>query len=154
SEKGPGNREAVSRAGPGSRSQDGHFPGDRSMIRHLRGIGAACLAVLGTVLLGAGQAAAQPTWTGFRNDTDLPVVVQASSLINNVGRRGKPHLLYPGEAYMECIIYPGVKQFVVYDAKHPTRVLHQENVRCAGTDLFFAVEVDNNPPPMTASPPP
>jgi hypothetical protein len=124
------------------------------MIRYLRGPGAACLAVLAVVLLGAGQAAAQPTWIGFRNDTDLPVVVQGSSQINNVVRRGKPHLLYPGEAYMECIIYPGVKQFTIYDRKQPTRVLHQENVRCAGTDLFYAVELDDNPPPGTSSPPP
>jgi hypothetical protein len=106
--------------------------------------------LLAPLLLAALPDAATAGWLGFRNETSGPVVVQGASSVNNIVRRGKPYLLYPGEVAWDFISVPGAKLLTVYDAKQPTQVLYQDTVLVAGADLFFAIQ----PEPLTPTPAP
>ena len=83
----------------------------------------------------------EAAWLGLRNDLQVPVVVQSSSVLNNNVRRGKPRLLYPGEVAWDGILQSGVKLIEVYDAKG-RQLLYREQIRCAGDDQFYSLRSD------------
>jgi len=109
----------------------------RIVLRHVQARQCMLATVLG-VLLAPG--AVHASWIGFRNDTDIPVVVQGASVVNHRLRWGKPHLLYPGELCWDCIVQAGKKQIVVCDAKK--RVLARLFLKCGTADQFFSVQPD------------
>jgi hypothetical protein len=110
------------------------------MMRHLRGwnAGSVLLAVIGLAAIAPGADAA---WLGFRNDTNGTLVVQGASLVNNLPRWGKPNRLLPGEVYWENILVPGNKLIAVFDINQPNRPLHREILQCAGSDLFYSIQI-------------
>ncbi len=94
------------------------------------------------VLVASLPASAQASGLAFRNDTDSPILVQGVSIINRVARRGKLHVLRPGEVSQELVLVPGTILITVADAKQPARILRQEPVQFTGIDLFFAIQAD------------
>lgn len=101
---------------------------------------------------------AQAAGIAFRNDTDSPILVQGVTIINRVARRGKLHVLRPGDVSQEPVLVPGIILITVADAKQPARILRQEPVQFTGIDLFFAIQPDisekaqeaNKPSPQTS----
>lgn len=90
----------------------------------------------------AGEARAQlPTASiGFRNETNLPVVVQGTSLVNGMPRRGQPILIVPGKLGWDNNLPPGDRLYTIYDATQPSKVLHRDFVvRIQGRDLVFSL---------------
>jgi len=76
-------------------------------------------------------------------------------IVNRVARRGKLHILRPGEVSREAVLVPGMILIRVTDGNQPSRVLYEKTVPFTGTDLFLAVQVDEpeKPPPGDKPPP-
>jgi hypothetical protein len=110
------------------------------MNRFLLGSRRGCFAVLAVVAIWLWPVSVQAAVLSFRNETDTPIMVQGISIINRVARRGKLHVLRPGEVGQELILVPGAKLIIVADAKQPTRILCQETIQLAGADLFYAIQ--------------
>jgi hypothetical protein len=102
-------------------------------------------------LLAAGNSSAVRAGSlSFRNDTDVPVIVQCLSIVNNRVIQGRPHTLKPGDSCSDLIRTPGNKRILVADAKQPTKILFQDNLIFLGPDQLFSVQDDspnagNNP---------
>jgi hypothetical protein len=112
-------------------------------------------AVLGAaagLLLAAGSARAAGL-VGYRNETNMPVVVQSVVVSNGKTTLSKPQKLYPGEVALDSLAFTGTRKIVVYDAKTPDVKLFQGDVNST-EDVFFAirpkemtVKVKGQPPP-------
>lgn len=96
--------------------------------------------LLTLVVCAAGPAPATAGWFGVRNDSQAVVIFQGASVVNNVVRRGKTHVLNPGQEAWE-FIQPGPKIITVYDARMPGRMLYEENFQSGTADLFFSIQV-------------
>jgi hypothetical protein len=105
----------------------------------LRRKGLTLLVVVAVVFL---PAAAEAGGLAFRNDTDSPILVQGVCIINRVARRGKLHVLRPGEVSRELVLVPGTILITVADAKQPRRILCQEAIPFTGADQLLAVQVE------------
>jgi len=116
------------------------------MNRRLPGAGCLRRAFLACLALAVWAGGAEAGWLGLRNDLPTPVIVQGATVVNNVARPGRPHLLYPGEVTWDSILAPSVKHVVITDPKARNRVLYQGPIRCAGNDLFFSLRIDPAPP--------
>ena len=104
---------------------------------NLRRKGFALLVALAVLPAGAEAAS-----LAFRNDTDSPLLVQGVSLVKGVARRGKLHVLRPGEVSQELILVPGTVVITVADANQPKRTLCREAIQFTGVDLFFAIQTE------------
>jgi hypothetical protein len=110
------------------------------MIHHLFNCRRAKFALLTVLAVGLWPHAADAAVLAFRNETDSPIMVQGITIINRVARRGKLHLIGPGEVSQEPILVPGFVQITVIDAKQPNHALCQKIIQFTGTDLFFAIQ--------------
>jgi hypothetical protein len=99
-----------------------------------------------TALIGlCAPEQAEAAVLGFRNDTNLAVVVQVTSLVNNVPRRGRAQILLPGKFYVEPTVAAN-KQILIADAKQPTtRILFNGAIAPAAGDQLFSIQVDAVP---------
>jgi hypothetical protein len=116
----------------------------QAMILFLPGLLRSDFILLAVVAVGLWPAAAEAAVLSFRNETDSPIMVQGISVINRVARRGKLHVLRPGEVGQEPIFAPGSKLIIIADAKQPTRILCQEAIQFTGTDLFYAIQLEES----------
>jgi hypothetical protein len=102
---------------------------------------------LGLCLISIGWLASDPApaaaaWFGVRNDSNMVIIFQGASVDNNVVRRGKAHVLSPGQETWE-LITPGVKIVTVYDGRVPGRVLYERTFPVGPNDnlLFYSIQV-------------
>lgn len=90
----------------------------------LRALAVACL------LAGAlvGIAAAQPMSVSvvFRNELKTPVIVQGTSSVNGMIRRGLPIIIPAGRVAADSNVPLGTRLYSVYDANQPQRVLARD----------------------------
>src|SRR5438067_526848 len=110
------------------------------MIRHLFISRRARSGLLAVVAVGFWPIAAEAAALAFRNETESPIMVQGITIINRVARRGKLHLLGPGEVSQEPILVPGTILIIVTDAKQPNHALCHQTIQFTGTDLFYAIQ--------------
>lgn len=106
-------------------------------------------ALFAIALLGATFAAsivsAQPPGGAatiqFRNETKLSVIVQGTSTMNGMLRRGQPMLLTPGKSSSDFNVPAGYRIYSVYDANQPTHVLVRDKAVMVqpGRDASFVV---------------
>ncbi len=108
---------------------------------------------LAVLLLALCPACADASWLGFKNDTSAAVVIQSATLINGQVRRGKPHVLHPGEMALDAVIAPGIRQIAVYDPNQNNRLIFQDAVNCQNTDIFLSLR-HVTPPPVQGKPQP
>jgi hypothetical protein len=107
------------------------------------------ILVFGLMLgLGAGTAYSQAPVASmvFRNDTNAPVIVQGTSIIGGMIRRGPPILVAPGKALGDFNVPAGRRFYSVYDANQPSRVLAKDvpfDVP-AGASVIVAIRIVNN----------
>ncbi|MBX9680197.1 MAG: hypothetical protein K2X38_15660 [Gemmataceae bacterium] len=85
---------------------------------------------------GAGAATIQ-----FRNETKMAVIVQGTSTMNGMLRRGQPMLLTPGKSASDFNVPAGYRVYSVYDANQPTHVLVRDKAVMVqpGRDASFIV---------------
>ena len=82
---------------------------------------------------------------GFRNDTNLALAVQVTSLVNNIPRRGRTQILLPGKFYVEPAVIAN-KQILIADAKQPTtRILYNGAIPAAANDQLFSIQLEAAP---------
>ena len=115
------------------------------MVSRRRSLGRFCphlLAVL-TLCLLPGLAPAETLY--FRNECNMPVVVQAVGVVRGVFQRSKPYLLKIGDR-TPGITMPGDKVIYVYDTKVPNRVLLRYTIRAGLTDQYYGIVPDVPPP--------
>jgi hypothetical protein len=122
------------------------------MNRHYRNWATACLAL---ALLGGLPARAAAAGIGFQNGLNVRVVVQGSSVVNNVVRRGQPLVLPPGKILWDTNLPPGDREIAIYDAQMPARILYRAVIPFQGQDLMLyilpagpgRVRLSDRPPP-------
>lgn len=115
-----------------------------SIRSQLRALLAVCL--MAGVLCADGFAQGPIVSVGFRNDLKMPVIVQGTSKVNNMVRRGSPILVPAGRMSGDFNVPPGQRVYSVYDANQPTRVLAQNvpvNV-VPGRNLSFVIRAVGN----------
>lgn len=84
---------------------------------------------------------------GFVNELKGPIVVQGSSIENNMVRRGPPILIFPGKVGWDMNLKPGPRSITIYDGRQTTRILYQgPPIPFGGQDQLFAVRSSGNPP--------
>ena len=91
---------------------------------------------------------------GYRNNTDLVIVVQSATVVNNViTKRGKPQMLYPGEVALDGLSSTGIRRITIYDPKKPNTPLHEEDV-ILKKDMYFKIETEAATMPVKGPLPP
>jgi hypothetical protein len=76
----------------------------------------------------------------IRNETDVPLTVQAACVIDGMVRPQRPVLLQPGG--VTRVSLPGNKLVNVYDSRLPNRSLFQGTVEASKQDQAFAIVAD------------
>src|SRR5262245_49336485 len=87
-------------------------------------LGCGLIALFATS--GQGQQPVPPGAIAFRNDLPGPIVVQGTTIVNGVVRRGQPLLLPAGRVAGDFNLPPGPFLYSVYDANQPSRVLAKD----------------------------
>jgi len=103
-------------------------------------------------LLFAPLAPASAQTLVFRNDANVPLVVQVTSVYRGVYRRDRPHLLRPGDTTAPGILLPGDKLVTITDAQVPTHLLFQGALPAASLDQYFRILADVPPPRLRVLP--
>lgn len=94
------------------------------------------LAAVGLLLPSAAGAEG----LGFVNELKIPVIVQGSSVENNMIRRGPPLLVFAGKTGWDLNLKQGRRFITIYDARQTTRVLYQgPPIMFTGRDMQFAI---------------
>lgn len=89
--------------------------------------------------LAALPSSAQAAGLGFRNDCQVPIIVQGATMVNNMLRRGQPILILPGKTAWDNNVPPGFRILTIYDANQPSRVLCRDRINFSGQDLRFVI---------------
>jgi hypothetical protein len=95
------------------------------------------LVAFAIVLLGPGLARAQSIQ--FRNETTVPIVVQASCVVRGALVRDRPYLVNANDK-SPAITLPGNKIITVYEAKVPNRALFQGVVAASADNQVFSIQ--------------
>jgi hypothetical protein len=113
------------------------------MNRLFCGFGACKGTLLGIALLALAPGSLQAAWLGFRNDVNVPVIVQGGVVVipGKQIRWDKPRLLYPGEIFWDAILKPGNKIISIYEAKKPNRMVYQDTITIS-EDVFYSIQPD------------
>jgi len=114
------------------------------MIGRLRQLGQIRPPLLALLLLCLAPAFAGAETFYIRNDSNIPVVVQAGSVVRGVLRRVPPCQLKPGEV-APAIQLPGNKIITIYDARTPNRLLYQNAHPATTDDQYFGIVHDVPP---------
>ncbi len=82
----------------------------------------------------------------IRNAYNSPILVQGTSIVNNMTRRGKPFVVFPGRVGWDA--YAGdVRYLIIYDAKRPNIILQRKKLRFPGQEIHLRfVSSPPNPP--------
>ncbi len=100
-------------------------------------IGASVLAL---VLFAAVPCVANAATLVFRNDTKLPIIIQGTTIINGMIRKGPTIQLAPGQTFNDLYVPPGNRVIVIVDGFQ--RLLDREVVPVFNPNqtLFFSVQ--------------
>jgi hypothetical protein len=104
-------------------------------------IGLGGWGLLAALLLVGSTSAASAETLVFRNDCNVPIVVQAASVSRGIFVRGRPHLLRPGDE-SPGIVLPGEKVITIYDGEVPNRLLFQKALPASSLDWKFRILPD------------
>jgi hypothetical protein len=81
-------------------------------------------------------------WVTIRNETDQPVVVQESCVVNNQVRRGKPVRLMPGEVLREYQSCPGTRAVQFLESGGANKKLFEGELKWDKDDNSFEFRCD------------
>jgi hypothetical protein len=100
---------------------------------------AKLLGLLAVVGLALTPAAVQAQ-IAFRNDLKSAVYIQGASVVGGMIRRGPAILIPAGKTASDRRLPFGLRQYTIYDANQPNRVLFRDRIRYAGVPLNFVIE--------------
>jgi hypothetical protein len=87
----------------------------------------------------------------FRNEMKTPVIVQGTTIVNGMPKRGQALVIQPGQKQLEFNVPPGIRYYMVFDAARPSIVLVRNlPVPVQGNDLSFVIR--GTPPKVTVEP--
>lgn len=109
-------------------------------------------AVIAAAALLVQPQIANAAWLGYRNNTPSVVVIQSAVVVNNQLRWGKPHTLFPGEVAWDAAPAPGARIIGVFDPKQNNRLVYQETVAVASSDIFLSLQMISPPVPRGQGP--
>jgi hypothetical protein len=98
------------------------------------------LVVLGLALGLALPSAAPAEVLAFRNDTNVPVVIQGTCVIRGKVVHDQPQVIAPGGSVK--IQLPGNKTVTIYDAKNTNVQYFQGSIPGGNDDLYFSIQAD------------
>lgn len=108
------------------------------MIRAALGLAVACSLCVPAIF---AQNKSSPGGIGFRNELNMPVLVEGASLVNGTLRRGQPIRIAPGQMAWDCNLSPGLRYVTIYDANQPTRILYRDPpIPFQGRDILYGVK--------------
>jgi hypothetical protein len=128
--------------------QSGTFPlgteSRRSPVMRVRIV--SLIIAFGLMIgLGAGNAPGQVPAASltFRNDTKAAVIVQGTSNVGGMIRRGQPVLVAAGRTGGDFNVPAGQRSYTVYDANQPSRVLAKDVsfVVPAGANVLISIRL-------------
>jgi hypothetical protein len=93
----------------------------------------------------AVPASASAGWMGFRNDTNLTLVVQEVVVVNKQVRTGKPQRLASGDVIRDSQVCPsGERRFSIYDLRNTKRPLLTDDFACpqGGENVLYTIRID------------
>jgi len=77
---------------------------------------------------------------GFKNETPLPLIIQGSTIVHGVPRRGAPLVVAPGRMTFDVNAPPGVRFYTVLNGNQPAQVLLRNfPVPLQGGDVLLIV---------------
>ena len=117
---------------------------------YYRGIAVAVSLHLGFAVVSTARA---DGLVAFRNDTTHVIVVQSTIVVNNVVKKGKPQMLYPGEVALDGQPGTGTRHIGIYDPKKPNTPLHETDVTVS-KDVLFSIRTEDAMQPVKGQPPP
>jgi hypothetical protein len=98
--------------------------------------------------------APEPISIKFYNKTAQPVIIQGASFVGGAVRKGQAIGIPAGKIGWDINVPPGVRQFRIFDAVQPAKVLHTFQVPVKDRNLSFilvpskgGVEVVPDPTP-------
>src|SRR5262245_28295112 len=83
----------------------------------------ACVTLFALAVLGGLPEAALAAGMGFRNDLNIPIVIQGETVVNNTSRRGQLLVVQPRKAAWDTNLMAGKRKVTIYEANQPYRVL-------------------------------
>lgn len=104
--------------------------------------GRAPVALLAVLLLPA-LARAQGGIILLRNDTQMTVLVNVSSVVGRRVVRARPQLVNPKLAVPFAL--PGTRVINLYDARFPTRPLYQGTIPASPLNMTLSIQADTPP---------
>ena len=105
-----------------------------SLLKPLRNCRPGLIAL---VVFAKFPMAVEAAGIGYRNDTNYPVYVQGSIVINGKIRRGQLLFVRPGQTVWDVNLPTGLHTLSVYS---PNNMKLYENVHpFSGTDLYFSI---------------
>jgi hypothetical protein len=117
---------------------------------HYRGIAIAVSLLSGLATTANARA---DGLVAFRNDTNHVIVVQSTIVVNNVVKKGKPQMLYPGEVALDGQPGAGTRHITIYDQKKPSTPLHEADV-IVSKDVLFSIQTEAAVMPLKGQPAP
>jgi len=83
---------------------------------------------------------------GFRNQTNMDLLVQGYTIVNGVQRLGQPVMIRRGSIAFELNVPAGIRFYTIADAKAPLRpLLSREPVTIQPRDSSFMISSPNDP---------
>lgn len=98
-------------------------------------------------LLIALPHAADASGLGFQNKTTSRILVQGTTVVNGMVRKGPLLVIEPGKTVWDVNVPAGNRSITVCDGFQPSRILLRETVTVGTRDQFFQVL-----PPQTGLP--
>ena len=99
------------------------------------------LRLVGVLLIALLPAALCAETITIQNTANVPIVIQASSIVGKQVNRAAPAMLNPNDS-TPGIQLPGNKVITIYDAKTPNKVLWQGVIPAGNADLNLGIIVD------------
>src|SRR5262249_4385021 len=120
-----------------------------SGAQHLKAFACVGLVLLGLPL--SSVQAQQAPMLVLRNETQMGLIVQVSSVFAGSVRRARPILLNP-RGTSQPVILPGDKVIEIYDASVPSRTLFKGSVPPSTQNHAYAIQSDTAPPRLRLQP--
>lgn len=98
-----------------------------------------------SVVLCAGPLAA--SGIGFKNETNMPVIVQGASVVKGMLTRGKPLLILPQRIGWDANVPLGTREVTIYHPNRPAQILFRGRVNFTGNNLFLRIRPNPKPGP-------
>lgn len=101
-------------------------------------------ALLTPLVFLAGAARAESGWMGFRNDTNLTLIVQETAPAGSNTRPGKPQKIFANETVRETPPAGGQRTFTIKDAARPEKPLFTGRLPnpAANENVLYVIKSD------------